>query len=284
MEAGPSDGDLYERQQRLIANYHRKRSRGQHDAAKAMLKKSVFELLAERQLIPAVNLIKLMLQSMREDGDATNEEAVAAMDTIWKLFGSKVQNDAEAALLTGLVNDFCRLLQQQLGEDDAQELIIAEHRLLATLLSKAVPERLGVYLPFAVSGFKPASSFLPVIERTFPSSSEAPVDERQLAMTRVLLAYAAAWAPAPAALAQLRESVAEYKAAVQGSPAPLIQFVDMFVQALEARKVEQARQLIQFYRKLLEYDDQILKSAKKGVDAIAGSGGFSPLAALLRGR
>lgn len=38
MEAGPSDGDLYERQQRLIANYHRKRSRGQHDAAKAMLK------------------------------------------------------------------------------------------------------------------------------------------------------------------------------------------------------------------------------------------------------
>ena len=55
-------------------------------------------------------------------------------------------------------------------------------------------------------------------------------------------------------------------------------------QALEARKVEQARQLIQFYRKLLEYDDQILKSAKKGVDAIAGSGGFSPFAALLRGR
>ena len=82
------------------------------------LQKSVFELLAERQLIPAVNLIKLMLQSMREDGDATNEEAVAAMDTIWKLFGSKVQNDAEAALLMGLVNDFCRLLQQQLGEDE----------------------------------------------------------------------------------------------------------------------------------------------------------------------
>ena len=48
--------------------------------------------------------------------------------------------------------------------------------------------------------------------------------------------------------------------------------------------MEQARQLIQFYRKLLEYDDQILKSAKKGVDAIAGSGGFSPFAALLRGR
>ena len=69
-----------------------------------------------------------------------------------------------------------------------------------------------------------------VIVRTFPSTSEAPVDERQLAMARVLLAYAAAWAPAPAALAQLRESVAEYKAAVQGSPAPLIQFVDMFVQ------------------------------------------------------
>ena len=43
----------------------------------------------------------------------------------------------------------------------AQEPIIAEHRLLATLLSEAVPERLGVYLPFAVSGFKPASSFLP---------------------------------------------------------------------------------------------------------------------------
>lgn len=82
------------------------------------LQKSVFELLAERQLIPAVNLIKLMLQSMREDGDATNEEAVAAMDTIWKLFGSKVQNDAEAALLMGLVSDFCRLLQQQLGEDE----------------------------------------------------------------------------------------------------------------------------------------------------------------------
>ena len=55
-------------------------------------------------------------------------------------------------------------------------------------------------------------------------------------------------------------------------------------QALEARKVEQARQLIQFYRKLLEYDDQILKSARKGVDAIAGPGGFSPFAALLRGR
>lgn len=142
-EASSSNGDLYELQQRLIATYHRKRSRGQTEGARAMLEvghcfvwqrslikhigyavytyrnmsfqtgvqKSTRELLADGKLVPAVTLIKLLFQGIRED-DQVDEQTVSSMEKMWESFGAKVKNETEAALLVKTVLEFCSLVQQ----------------------------------------------------------------------------------------------------------------------------------------------------------------------------